>query len=106
MVRVTMQYHGHRVIEAGDGEEAWRLVAAERPDLVVLDVVMPGLGGLDVCRAIRADASLVAVPVVILTAGGLESDEAEARAAGASAFMTKPFSPTALLALVASLCGA
>ena len=103
MVRMTVERRGLRVIEAGDGSAAWRLLADERPDLVILDVMMPGPSGLDVCRAIRADPALGGVPVVILTADGLADTEADARSAGASAFMAKPFLPSALRALVESL---
>jgi len=104
MVRFTMEPQGHRVSEAGDGPEGWRLLTAERPDLVILDVMMPGPSGLDVCRAIRAEARLVTLPVIILTAGN-QTSKADALAAGASSYMTKPFSPAALLDLVTSLTG-
>ena len=103
MVRVTVERRGIRVIEAEDGLVAWRLMAEERPDVVILDVMMPGPTGLELCRAIRADPALSGVPVVILTADGLEATEADARAAGASAFVTKPFLPSTLRALVESL---
>jgi CheY-like chemotaxis protein len=105
MVRFAVEQRGHRVLEAADGVVAWQLMMEERPDLVILDVMMPGPSGLDVCRAIRADPHLAALPVIILTAGGLEGMEADALAAGASGFLMKPFRPTALLDLIASFTG-
>ena len=101
MLRFALAGRGHRMLEAGDGVEGLRMVAAERPALVIMDVMMPGPSGLDVCRQIRA-AEHAALPVIILTAGTHVS-EAEARAAGASAFLTKPFSPAALVDVVSTL---
>jgi CheY-like chemotaxis protein len=102
IVRIALGYRGYQVVEAASGVECWRLLAEARPDLVILDIMMPGQNGLDVCRAIRADAQFAALPIIVLTAGGPEVGS-DARAAGASAVMSKPFSPTALLNLVASL---
>jgi CheY-like chemotaxis protein len=103
MVRFTVEHHGHRILEAEDGRAAWRVLAAERADLVILDVLMPGPSGLEVCRAIRADPQIAATPVIILTAGGGPGDEDDALGAGASAFVAKPFRPSALLDLVTAL---
>ena len=101
MIRFAVEGRGHRVLEARDGVEGLRMVASERPDLVITDVMMPGPSGLDVCRQIQADAEHALVPVVILTAGTHVS-EMDARAAGASAYLTKPFSPAALLDVVSA----
>jgi len=103
MVRLTAEIRGHRVLEAEDGVVGWRKMLEERPDVVILDVMMPGPSGLDVCRAMRTDPRLTAIPVIVLTAGGLDEDEAEALAAGASAFLKKPFLPSILLATMTSL---
>src|SRR4051812_36337417 len=92
IVRITLGYRDYRVIEADDGIEAWRLLAVTQPDLVILDVMMPGPSGLDICRAIRADVRFADLPIIILTAGGTETVSG-AQAAGASAVMSKPFSP-------------
>jgi two-component system chemotaxis response regulator CheY len=104
LIRFALEGRGHRTLEAGDGVEGLRLAGVERPALVITDVTMPGPSGLEVCRMIRADAEHAALPVIILTAGTHVS-EAEARAAGASAFLTKPFSPAALLDVVSALLG-
>ena len=84
---------------AADGDEAMAAITAQHPDLVFLDVMMPGRSGLDVCRAVRADPELAGAHVVLLTAKGQAQDRDEGLAAGADAFLTKPFDPDALLAL-------
>jgi CheY-like chemotaxis protein len=91
------------VVEAADGDRALVLARHLRPDLVVLDVQMPGPDGIDVCRALKADPRTAAMPVVLLTARDAPAVRARARAAGADAYVTKPFRPTAFLALVREL---
>jgi two-component system alkaline phosphatase synthesis response regulator PhoP len=98
LVRMTIELDGHQVIEAEDGRVAWCMMRAEVPDLVIMDVSMPGPSGLEVCKAMREDDSFAHVPVIILTAGGLAESERQALANGASAFVAKPFSPLALRA--------
>ena len=90
---------------AADGDEALAAIAAQRPDLVFLDVMMPGRSGLDVCRAVRADPELAGAHIVLLTAKGQAQDRAEGLAAGADEFLTKPFDPDALLALARGVLG-
>ena len=104
MLRFSLEAHGHRALEAGDGVEGLRMLGVECPDMVIMDVMMPGPNGLDVCRMIRAATEHPDVPVIILTAGTHVS-ELDARAAGASAFMVKPFSPAALLTVVSTFLG-
>ncbi len=80
---------GYSFVEAADGSEALLVVRELRPDLIVLDIMLPGVGGLDVLRQIRADAALAAIPVVVITAWShLES---QAWSAGADRFVSKPF---------------
>ncbi len=81
---------GHRVIRAERGDVALELVRKERPALVLLDVLMPGLDGLEVCRAIRADATLAGIPVLLVSAMGEDRLAAAARDAGADGYLTKP----------------
>ena len=90
---------------AADGDEAIAAIAAQHPDLVFLDVMMPGRSGLDVCRAVRADPELAGAHIVLLTAKGQAQDRDEGLAAGADAFLTKPFDPDALLALARGVLG-
>jgi DNA-binding response OmpR family regulator len=90
---------------AADGTEAHAAIAAQRPDLVFLDVMMPGQSGLDVCRAVRADPGLTGSHIVLLTAKGQAHDRDEGLAAGADDYLTKPFDPDALLALARGVLG-
>jgi CheY-like chemotaxis protein len=87
----------HRVAEAADGAEALRRLLADRPDLAILDIAMPIMDGLAVCRAARAEPSLAGLGIIVLSAHP-EGDAA--LAAGADRFLGKPFSPLALFALI------
>jgi CheY-like chemotaxis protein len=97
LVQATIGSDDMDVVEATDGDEAWSLIQAHRPSLVLLDVRMPGRTGLDILSAIRSDASLADTKVIILTASALASDLTAALAAGADSYLTKPFSPRDLL---------
>jgi len=93
----------YTVIEARDGTEALALLLEHQPPLAILDVSMPGQSGLDVCRALRSDPRTQATGVLVITANGTPDDQAKALAAGADAFLAKPFSPAAMLRAVESL---
>lgn len=99
LVRAVLEADEFEVAEARDGQTALALASETHPAVVVLDVMMPGLDGVEVCRRLDHDQ----VKVVILTARDDPKLEIEARAAGADAFMTKPFAPMELLDLVAEL---
>ena len=86
--------------EAVDGAEALAIAASRPPDVVVLDVMMPGLDGFDVCRTLRADPDFATTRIVILTAKSTPGARDEALRAGADAFFTKPFSPLDLIETV------
>jgi DNA-binding response OmpR family regulator len=103
LVRFTLEDERLRVLEAGDGVAALELARRERPDLILLDVQMPRLGGLDVCRRVRQDPLLSGTRIVMLTAADQEADRARGLAAGADEYLSKPFSPLALFALVRTL---
>lgn len=92
---------GHRVVKAERGDVALELVRKERPDLAFLDVLMPGLDGLEVCKAIRADAALARTPVILLSAMGEDRLFAAAKEAGADGYLTKPMRLDAMRALLA-----
>jgi DNA-binding response OmpR family regulator len=98
-----MKREGYQVLLARDGDEALAAIVRERPDLVLLDVMMPGKSGFDVCQAVRADESLAAVKIVMLTAKGRDTDVAKGNALGADAYVTKPFSTKELAARVREL---
>ncbi len=88
------------VIEAVDGETGLTAAAEHRPDLILMDIQLPGLDGYEATRRIKADAVLRAIPVIAVTSYGLEGDADKARAAGCDAYISKPYSPRQLLAKV------
>lgn len=98
-----MKREGFQVCVAADGVAALAAVQRERPDLVLLDVMMPGKTGFEVCQAVRADETLAATRILMLTAKGRETDVAKGLALGADAYMTKPFSTRELVERVRSL---
>ena len=100
-----MKREGHRVSVARDGDAALEAIRRERPDLVLLDVMMPGKSGFEVCQAVRADESLAAVKILMLSAKGRDTDLAKGSALGADAYMTKPFSTRELADKVRKLLG-
>jgi DNA-binding response OmpR family regulator len=87
-----MKREGHDVVVARDGREALEAIRRERPRLVLLDAMMPGMSGFAVCEAVRADAALRDTRILMLTAKGRETDVARGMGAGADAYITKPFS--------------
>jgi CheY-like chemotaxis protein len=101
LVRVTLEDDDYRIFEAGDGVEALEKVHAENPSLVLLDIMMPRMNGLEVCRIIKSDPTTSRTVVVMLTAQAQQRDRDRGLAAGADVYFTKPFSPLALLDLVA-----
>ena len=96
-------YQGHTLLEAADGEQALRLVRAERPDLVIADVRMPYMDGFEFLAALRADASVAHIPVIILSSQ--DDWEERGRDCGANAHLTKPIHLDGLLAAVARQLG-
>jgi DNA-binding response OmpR family regulator len=96
---------GFDVHTVTDGAEALDRVRRQSFSALLLDVMLPGMNGFDVLRAIRADHALAALPVVVLTAKGQANDRRMAEAIGASAFITKPFSNSEVVERVASLAG-
>jgi DNA-binding response OmpR family regulator len=101
-----MKREGWQVHVARDGLEALEAIRRLRPDLVLLDVMMPGRNGYEVCQAVRADEALAATKVLMLTAKGRETDVAQGLGVGADAYMTKPFSTRELAAKVREMLGA
>jgi len=94
---------GHDVSIARDGEEALRLIREVRPDLIVLDVMLPLVNGFEICHRIREDPALRETKVLMLTARGRQTEIARGLEAGANAYMTKPFATKELLSAVAEL---
>ena len=97
VIELNFRLEGFQVVTARDGPEALAKAIAVRPDLVVLDVLMPGIDGYTTCARIRANASLAAVPVLIVSANYGSADLEAARRAGANDLLVKPFHPVMLL---------
>lgn len=102
-LRFILSRDGWQVSVISDGALALAAVAAERPDLVVLDSMLPGMSGLEILQALRADPATLTLPVLMLTAKGQGRDREAAERAGVSAFMTKPFDNTEIRAAVRGL---
>ena len=100
LARDYLEKSGFQVLTAGDGQTALAMARRERPDLVVLDLMLPGLDGWDVCRTLRRESD---VPIIMLTARAEESDQIVGLELGADDYVTKPFSPRALVARVRAL---
>ena len=98
-----MKREGYDVLVATDGNQALEAIQREQPALVLLDVMMPGKTGFEVCQAVRADPALDGVRILMLTAKGRETDVGKGLALGANAYMTKPFSTRELVQKVAEL---
>ena len=100
IVRQLLTRTTYRLREAADGEAALGMVRQERPDLILMDVQLPKMSGLDVTRALRGDPATAGVPIIVVTSFALSGDEQRAMAAGASAYIAKPYSPRELLELI------
>jgi two-component system alkaline phosphatase synthesis response regulator PhoP len=101
LVTMTLQTEPYRVLVARDGEEALALARAERPDFVLLDVGLPKIDGLEVCRRLRADPTTRETTIVMLSARAAEEDRAAGLAAGADDYLTKPFRPREFVSYLA-----
>ena len=100
LVRYNLEQEGYVVAEAADGEQGLALARKHRPHLVVLDLMLPGMNGLEVCRVLRGEEKTAKMPVVMLTARATEVDKVLGLEIGADDYVTKPFSPRELLARV------
>jgi DNA-binding response OmpR family regulator len=102
-VEFLMRREGHEVVTASDGQEAIDLLGSTRPDLMILDVMMPRKNGFEVCAEVRADPALSRIPILMLTAKGREAEMKKGISLGADAYITKPFSTHDLVAKVHEL---
>ena len=101
VLKVTLEDFGFQLLEAEDGPSALKMARDKKPDLVILDVMLPSMSGLEVCKALREENS--EMPVILLTARSGEDDEKAGYEAGADRYLTKPFSPLTLQTEVVKL---
>ncbi len=101
----SLHAEGFLVVSALNGEDAFKLAVESKPDLVILDVMMPGQGGVETCRALKDDQRTAAIPVILLTALTGRDDRKAGTEAGADAYITKPFSPQKVIETVLDLLG-
>ncbi|HET6153389.1 MAG TPA: response regulator [Marmoricola sp.] len=105
LVVFKLRHAGHEVLPVADGTAAVEACLAKTPDLVILDVMMPGMSGLEAARVLRADESMTGVPIIMLTARAQESDIEQGFEAGADDYVVKPFSPRELALRVGAVLG-
>ncbi|MFQ5657056.1 MAG: response regulator [Candidatus Methylomirabilales bacterium] len=100
IMRDLLNSAGYEMIEAVSGEEGVAMAQTQRPDLILMDIQLPGLDGYEATRRIKADPALRQIPIIAVSSYALSGDDVKAVAAGCNAYVTKPFSPRLLLAKV------
>lgn len=100
IVRVNLEWEGYDICEAFDGQEGWDIVRSEKPDLVILDIMMPKMSGLELLERIKADPHISDMPVIILTVRAKDEDVIQGLEQGAVKYLTKPFDPLNLVRVV------
>jgi len=100
IVRDLVTASGYELIEATTGEEGLEVAARERPDLILMDIQLPGIDGYEVTRRIKANPKLSKIPIIAVTSYALSGDDKKAFAAGCDGYVTKPYSPRLLLAKI------
>jgi two-component system cell cycle response regulator DivK len=103
IVRDLLKRTAYRLIEAHDGEAGVAMALEQRPDLVLMDIQLPKISGMDAIRRLRAEATTAATPIIAITSFALSGDEQKAKDAGATAYLAKPYSPFDLLRLIRKL---
>jgi CheY-like chemotaxis protein len=105
LVRMTLDSGRYKILEANEGRQALEVARAHHPELVLLDVMLPDLSGIEICRELKSDPLMASTTVIMLTAKAQQTDLGEAEAAGADGYFTKPFSPIALTQKVEAILG-
>ncbi len=103
LVRYNLSREGYQIETVTSGEEAIKVARDRHPDLIILDLMLPGIDGLDVCRLLKGETRTAPIPIIMLTAKGEESDIVTGLELGAEDYMTKPFSPKVLIARVRNI---
>ena len=102
IVRQLLSRTSYRLVEANDGEAGVAAAREEQPDLILMDVQLPTMSGLDATRMLKSDATTAHIPIIVITSFALSGDDRKAMDAGASSYLAKPYSPRDLLALIRS----
>lgn len=105
MVSFTLKGAGYEVVEAGDGQQALSVLAANKVDLIITDLNMPVMDGLTLIRRVRSSAAHRTLPILMLTTESDERKKTEGRTAGATGWIVKPFNPEKLISVVKKVCG-
>ncbi len=100
IVRDLLRRTSYRLLEAPDGEAGMTMAREERPDLILMDIQLPKVSGIEATRTLRAEPATVDTPIIAITSFALSGDEQRAKDAGASAYLAKPYSPFDLLAMI------
>jgi DNA-binding response OmpR family regulator len=106
LLQVNFEMEGYDVVTASDGAEGLEKARSEQPDIILLDIMMPKMDGLEVTRHLKADDNLKSIPIVLLSAKAQASDVQAGKDAGADDYLTKPFDPLELLSRVSEILGA
>jgi len=105
IIRDLLSANGYALLEAKTGEGGLKVAQAERPDLILMDIQLPGMDGYEVTRLIKADPALRHIPIIAVTSYALSGDDQRAAAAGCDGYVAKPFSPRVLMARIRELLG-
>lgn len=105
LVRLSLEIEGFRVIEASEARDAYPKINREKPDLIVLDLMMPNLSGWELCKILKENPMTANIPIVILSAKAQTSDINYGKELGVAAYVTKPFSPVELAEKIKKYCG-
>lgn len=105
MVGLRLKANGYEVLSANDGQQGLETAQKEKPDLIILDVMMPKMDGYKVCGLLKKDSRFAKTPIIMFTAKAQDKDKDLGREVGANAYLTKPFDPPALIAKVKELLG-
>jgi len=105
MVKSRLQANGYIVLTAGDGQEALEKARKEKPDLIILDLMLPKIDGYKVCRMLKFDEKYKKIPILMFTARAQESDKKLGEEVGADGYITKPFEPSVLISKIHELIG-
>ncbi len=103
MLKMRLEANGYKVLAASDGQEGLSMARSERPDLIILDIMLPKIDGYTVSRMLKFDDKYRRIPIIMLTAKTQESDKKVGKEVGADTYLTKPFSPETLLARIKEL---